>query len=381
MKCKTQLFSIVLYFSVVFILVSCGQPKAEWRGAIEEEDGVIVVKNPKEPIYGPEVFNLEEDLVIMNQEGKEEFMFQDIQNLAVDNEENIYVCDVKASHIRVFDKNGEYVRTIGKKGQGPGEMVYPIDINLSRGVLIINDIAQRRLNIFSLNGEHLRNLLIHKYSNFVQPAIDSQGNIIAGFLIREDELKYGLIKFDADLNPIFTITTYPLLKGTSSTNVQYFEGSRITNLVWNVNEQDHIIWGHMSKYELFVHNPHGKLIKKIVRDYDGIEITSQGKEKLIKEWFGDNPVPSNLNIVFPDRYPPLIRFSCDEEGRIFVQTYDKTEDGEADYYDVFDSEGKYIARFSLKYWAIVWKKQKLYTIEEDEDGFQVVKRYQVTWKI
>jgi hypothetical protein len=48
---------------------------------------------------------------------------------------------------------------------------------------------------------------------------------------------------------------------------------------------------------------------------------------------------------------------------------------------VFDPEGKYIARFTLKYWAIVWKKQKLYTIEEDEEGYQIVKRYSVGWKI
>jgi hypothetical protein len=27
----------------------------------------------------------------------------------------------------------------------------------------------------------------------------------------------------------------------------------------------------------------------------------------------------------------------------------------------------------------VWKKKKLYTIEEDEEGFQVVKRYKVKW--
>jgi hypothetical protein len=137
----------------------------------------------------------------------------------------------------------------------------------------------------------------------------------------------------------------------------------------------------MGKYEIFVHNPDGKLTKKIVRDYDGIEITSREKEKLMKDLFGDNPVPSNVNFEFPERYPPLQRISCDDEGRIYVQTYDKTEDGEADYYDVFDSEGKYIARFSLKYWAIVWKKQKLYTIEEDEEGFQIVKRYHVTWNI
>ena len=198
-------------------------------------------------------------------------------------------------------------------------------------------------------------------------------------MIREDdEIKYELTKFDPDLNPVFKVTNCPMQ--LSPSNLTFFEYRRTANMVWTVNEQDQIVWGHLSNYEIFVHNPDGKLVKKIVRDYDGIEITSREKEKLMKDLFGDNP-PSGANFEFPERYPSFIRFSCDDEGRTYVQTYDKTEDGEADYYDVFDSEGKYIARFSLKYWAIVWKKQKLYTIEEDEDGFQVVKRYKVTWKI
>ncbi len=88
-----------------------------------------------------------------------------------------------------------------------------------------------------------------------------------------------------------------------------------------------------------------------------------------------------MTIKFPKVYPPFIRFTCDEEGRIFVQTYEKTEDEEEDYYDVFDSEGKYIVRISLKYRPQVWKNNKLYMIEENEEGFQEVKRYKVYWDL
>jgi hypothetical protein len=377
-----KLFMVLPLALVLCFLIGC-QDKVEWKGTIEEEEGVTVVKNPREPIYGPEVFNLEEDLIITNEAGEDEYLFQDIWNLAVDDEENIYVSDRKAAHIQVFDKNGEYLRTIGSRGQGPGELQTPVDLKaLSQGVLVVNDFYQSRLSYFSLEGKHLRDVSVHKYLYFRRPAIDSQGNIVAGFMVPEDEqLKYELAKFDYDVNPVFTVTTYPMLTSASSTAWHYFEQRRSTNLVWTVNELDQIIWGHMSKYELFVHNPDGKLIKKIVRDYDGIEITNQEKETLIKDLVGDNPVPPNIDFQFPERYPPFIRFSCDDEGRIYVQTYDKTEDGEADYYDVFDAEGKYIARFSLKYWGIVWKKQKLYTIEEDEEGFQIVRRYHITWKI
>ena len=44
------------------------------------------------------------------------------------------------------------------------------------------------------------------------------------------------------------------------------------------------------------------------------------------------------------------------------------------------SEGKYIAKIPFKVRPQTWKKNKLYTIEEDEEGYQYIKRYKVTWK-
>jgi len=74
--------------------------------------------------------------------------------------------------------------------------------------------------------------------------------------------------------------------------------------------------------------------------------------------------------------------NIDDAGRIFVQTYERATDGSGYYYDVFDSEGKYIAKTSLKTMPrVLKKKNKLYTIKEDEDGYQYIKRCKVTWKI
>jgi len=379
MKNKIRVISIVLFLSALIILVSCGKQKSEWKGTIEEVDGVTIVKNPKEPIYSADVFSLEEELTIEDEEGEEGFMFLNILNLVVDEEENIYVCDTKAAHIIVFDKNGDFLRTIGKKGQGPGEMSYPLDIHVfPQRELMVNDINQLRIHFFSLNGEYLRGFSTSRLGAFRRPEVDSHGNMVAGFLIPGDEIRTVLKKFTSDLSPVFTITTQPLV--TKPPTLEYFEIRRTTNLVWDITVEDDIIWGVITKYEIFVHNTEGNLIKKIVREYDGIKITGKEKEKLIEDYFGNNPVPPSITLTFPNRYPPFIRFTCDEEGRIFVQTYEKTEDGERDYYDVFDSEGKYIARISLKSLPIVWKNNKLFTIEEDEDGFQFVKRYKVTWK-
>lgn len=49
------------------------------------------------------------------------------------------------------------------------------------------------------------------------------------------------------------------------------------------------------------------------------------------------------------------------------------------YYDVFDAEGKYIVKIPLFMNIQVFKKNRLYTIESDDAGYNVAKRYKVTW--
>jgi len=89
---KKQGFIYFLGLWVTIILLNaCGQQEKRWKGTIEEIDNVIVVKNPKEPMYGENVFSLEEELAIGGSEGSEEYMLSIINSIAVDDEENIYV--------------------------------------------------------------------------------------------------------------------------------------------------------------------------------------------------------------------------------------------------------------------------------------------------
>jgi hypothetical protein len=82
----------------------------------------------------------------------------------------------------------------------------------------------------------------------------------------------------------------------------------------------------------------------------------------------------------PKSHTGFYYFRVDEEGRIFVRTWEKTKDKRGYFYDVFDPEGKYIAKIPLSGYLKLWVKGKLYTAEETEDGFPVIKRYNVIWK-
>jgi len=95
----------------------------------------------------------------------------------------LYVADTQAHQIKVFDLTGRLVRTIGKRGEGPGELNYPTYLALSGGKLIVADTMNARVQMFTLDdtaspivfGERGT-----KVGNFVRPkgvATDSENNI------------------------------------------------------------------------------------------------------------------------------------------------------------------------------------------------------------
>jgi hypothetical protein len=70
--------------------------------------------------------------------------------------------------------------------------------------------------------------------------------------------------------------------------------------------------------------------------------------------------------------------ACNKENEIYVQTYEKDENGHV-FCDVFDPEGRYIAKFSLprEERIIEIKKNYIYTFYDEYKEIPYVKRYRV----
>ena len=280
MRNKSAVLSVILFLSVFIILTSCSEQTAKWEGTIKQEDGITVVRNPKKPIYSEEVFQLEEDLAVTSPEDPD-LSFQNLNYLVVDDAENIYVSDSKAGHILVFDKSGEFVRKIGRRGRGPGEMSWPLEIQiLGKKELFVNDTGQTKAHIFTLDGNFLRQMTTSQIPAFRLPKADSVGNIVVGHWIPGKPFKAVLKKFDSELNLISEIVSSNTI--TQPPVFDFFEMRWRTTFVWNVSKNDEIIWGNFNKYEISVCDPDGNCIRKIVKEQDGVPITKEDKQKLIK---------------------------------------------------------------------------------------------------
>jgi hypothetical protein len=83
-------------------------------------------------------------------------IFGQIIDMTCDQQGNLYLADRKESRIQKFDKNGNFLFSIGQKGQGPGEFLGFLDIALDKsGNLYIHDTGNTRLSKYSSDGKLL----------------------------------------------------------------------------------------------------------------------------------------------------------------------------------------------------------------------------------
>jgi len=365
----------VLVFLLIFIIfssVSAEQIK------IKTVDGVKVVINPKSPVPPegvPTKLILLEDFSIGDGEEEEE-IFSEMYSIAVDNEGKIYILDRKESKIKVFNRKGNYVRTIGEQGQGPGEMNRPTGIQINpNNELVVEDNLNKRLVFFTLDGKFLKNVSTVKILSLVNVLIDSQGNIIGReFVFSANKFAWQVKKYDSDLNPLFTISSVDFVNPFGG-EINPFR----LLVLYELGKEDYIFYSNPEAYEIKILNPEGKLVKKILKEYKPVEITEKDKKELIEKISGISTGIKN-RINFPKFYPAYQSFSLDEQGRIFVRTYEKGKKKGEYLFDIFDAEGRYIAKILLKGEPRIWKRKKLYAIEETEDGFHIFRCYSVRWE-
>ena len=96
-------------------------------------------------------FTLIEQLVLGDdEEAPAEYLLTFPERVRTDSKGRIYVKDRRRADVRVFDASGQYVTTVGSRGEGPGEMQDIIGIHVDdQDRLIVADRISARFTIFT----------------------------------------------------------------------------------------------------------------------------------------------------------------------------------------------------------------------------------------
>ncbi len=347
---------------------------------IENKEGVIVVHNPKKPVDLPGIPNtlkLIEDLRIGIESGDENYMFSQLNSIQVSDKEEVIVYDGKEVLIKVFDKNGKFIRKFGQKGQGPGEIQRVSYINLIGENINVMDLGNNRFSYYSIEGKCIKEIPTGKYRPYDAKS-DSRGNVYGYVLILGDPVTLDLVKFNEEFEPTKTITSREMPKEPPPAELMEL-------IRFQIIKDDGLIWGRTYAYEFNILDKNGNLIRQIKKDNTPIRITKDNLIEEFKRRYPDKKIPPKLPRIpdhFPSHFPVFENFICDEKGQIFVRTYERDSEDNV-YYDVFDPEGRYFARFVLPFEekVTVVKKNKMYCIiHGDKEGIPMIKRYEMKWE-
>ncbi len=80
--------------------------------------------------------------------------------IKTDEDTNLYIMDWSSSNIKVFSKNGNFVRTIGKSGKGPNELSSPMYFCFKGDEIWISEFDIDAFKVFSKEGKFLRKVSV-----------------------------------------------------------------------------------------------------------------------------------------------------------------------------------------------------------------------------
>ena len=90
---------------------------------------------------------------------------------------NILVADQKAHQLFMFDDRGNFVRNIGREGEGPGEFLNPYCLSATSEKIIVADNSNMRLQFYDLNGDYINSFKI--FNAYKDIAVSKNGMIYA----------------------------------------------------------------------------------------------------------------------------------------------------------------------------------------------------------
>jgi len=372
------------------VLSGCGKGPDGARGAkvrTETVNGVILVHNPPEPLNPHKTVRFEEEVSFGAEESGAGTVYKSGQ-FAIDGRNRVYIFEYSESVIKVFGEDGKFLKTIGRKGQGPGEFGQALFIGFCPdGRILVTDGQNRRTSFFGPEGDFLSSYqwktniaiayLILDNASIVQESIFEAGKsrvFLKTYDFAGAEVKsWG--EFFYPETKAFTKGEMAITVGIPYSPYSVLTGDPMLRRVYHCLSD---------KYLVEVFDADGRLFRKIERPYERPPVTDADKAEFLARAGGSKRVAEVYrDVPWPKFKPVTERMLCDDRGFLWVATNETKEldRRKLTAYDVFDDEGRYDARVWLDFTPARFAAGKMYRFKEDPDsGVRVLTRYRVVWE-
>ena len=373
MKKLTAVLSVALWAA------ACGPGRSPAERT--REGGVEVVFNRAEPFRsgqdGP--FALEE---VMRIDTETEARIPDIFGFEVDAAGEVFVLREyrgEGNFVFKFDAGGRFLKSFGRKGQGPGELENPHHIALGRDDrLLISDLGRSLVTEFDKDGTFIGT---HPLERAIRAGAGPGDTWITQMVDQNFEAGNLLMTWSARLLD----TTFKEIKELDSLKVEMSRSDwRFPEplLCWSASSDRAFVANEGHGYEIRIFGPDGTLERMVRKESTPVPISDEFKAKMLKPM----PEPMRKTVQFPEFHTPFQSLAASDDGRLLVMTFEPGDTPGEFLFDVFDKDGALTGRKSLN--AHVWEGHlwvkirggRFYCLREKPNGFREIAVSRITWK-
>jgi len=379
------------------MLLGCGSGDTRvgnWRGAIDTlAYGQVLVTNTADGMWAPsDAWQVVEDLRIGTQEEDAPGLFGNVRSLEVDAEGRIWVLDDQADEIRVFDREGRHVRTIGREGGGPGEFRAPQAIHRSPdGTMWVPDPQNNRVSIFDTSGAYVEGMFMPGGFGTSQwpGGFDRAGHYHLPIRVVDDEgREIAITRLTAAQAVVDTVPVpidpedrdvFELRRGGMRAVLNVPFAGRFK---WRLAPSGNL-WGMLTgEYRLQEFSPAGDTLRTVTKEFHPLPVTPAEMEETRVDLEGFIQAGGNVDwSKIPSTKPATVDLFFDDEGNLWVVPETAPEDAGRSV-EVFARDGLFLGALRLPF-AVelaplpLIRDSMLYGVSKDDLGVSYVVRARI----
>ena len=377
-----------------------------WVGTITTEGDLTTVVNESGSVWGGPA-TLVEEASIGVESGPDEYMFGNVPSVWA-TDDRILVLDSQVPAVRVYDRDGNHLFDVGRRGEGPGEFTQPSGIAVTGNGDILVVESSTQIDVFAPDGTPKATWSTGSMYQISMPEMLILGTDDAPWVpvIDAANSRFGRARIDPDGNvgePVFPPEperVFPCLTySRSGRESRYcaipFQPFSLNTMTpagsWAVGIND--------TYSFEIHEPDGSTLR-IERYWTPVPVTAEEtayrkesttkvmRERIVREpsWTWNGP-------EIPDHKPAYSQLWPDRNGRIWLlregpsrRSTECLEDvpecwvPESHSLDAFGPDGRFLGSATIDRapsWRPFIDGTTVLAIVIDEAGTIMVKRYRL----
>ena len=341
-----KISKLAVLTALIILVTSCGK-KAEQNYTVKEVNGIKVYSNQNEPSDKDLKVELKEVLKINGFiEGQPEE-----RNIAMpmavdaDKEGNIFVLDRKSASVKKFSKNGEFIKSFGREGTGPGESREVSAMNIIGDTVVVVDMGGQKQPKFDLNGSHIADTTIcgNRTAVFFKPLKD--GNSV------------GVIWYEGMENSEYYVSVSLSIIDDKFKEIKVLDTQKRKFVPEKFNIADLIGSYAVSEDKIYINSPSEDKFLVKAYDFNGNELYNISKNyrrllmsaKEVKSFNDGMKKVFGLNLAAVEIAKRSINgMEYDKYGRLWVMTSaERNESNENTFYAELFKGGVYLNRIEV----------------------------------